>query len=70
MTYLEFKDRIHDKLSQHPAGLTWAELQTVLKLSYTRPCPEWIRRLEHEIGLVRSKQPRSRAWVWQAAKKK
>jgi hypothetical protein len=55
MTYLEFKSRIQGHLENHPDGATWRELRDALELPYERPCPEWTRRLENEIGLVRRK---------------
>ena len=32
-------------------------------LPYDRPCPEWTRRLESEIGLIRQKGT-GKAFVW------
>lgn len=55
MTYLEFKTRIQRHLKQHSDGATWRELRDALELPYERPCPEWTRRLEEEIGLLRRK---------------
>jgi len=63
MSYVTFKELIQGKLQDLPKGLTWAELRDALKLPYQRPCPEWTRRLEHEIGLVRKPGPR-RAFLW------
>lgn len=53
MTYVEFKTRIQRHLKQHADGATWRELRDALELPYARPCPEWTRRLEEEIGLLR-----------------
>lgn len=55
MTYIEYKTGIQRHLQSHPRGATWQELRDILKLPYERPCPEWTRRLEREIGLVRRK---------------
>jgi len=64
MTYLEYKSRIQRHLETHASGATWQELRDILKLPYDRPCPEWTRRLEKEIGLVRRKGTgRSLNWV-------
>ena len=57
MRYEEFKSAIHLYLKRHPQGATWGDLRDSLGLPYDRPCPEWTRRLEVEIGLVRRKGP-------------
>jgi hypothetical protein len=64
MLYTDFKAAIHRTLRRVPAGLTWAQLQSRLRLPYDRPCPEWTRRLEKEIRLTRTKGA-GRALVWQ-----
>ena len=63
MTYATFRDRVQDTLRQHPSGLTWVELRGNAKLPYERPCPEWTKRLEKDIGLVRAEK-RGNALVW------
>lgn len=63
MKYTEFRDSIAADLQGVPSGRTWKQLQAVLMLPYTRPCPTWVRRLEREIGLVRDKR-RGNALVW------
>jgi hypothetical protein len=55
MSYVEFRATIQRHLSEHGGGATWQELRDALKLPYDRPCPEWTRRLEQEIGLIRQK---------------
>jgi hypothetical protein len=55
MTYVAFKESVRRCLKENRAGLTWKELRDNLRLPYTRACPEWTRRLEKEIGLVRRK---------------
>jgi hypothetical protein len=69
MTYVEFKQSIGSKLRKNSRGLTWNQLKTALDLPYERPCHEWVRRLEKEIGLVRRKGA-GRAFVWQVADKR
>lgn len=64
MRYLEFKAAIQQHLQWNRAGATWIELRDTLSLPYDRPCPEWTRRLEEEIGLVRRKSS-GRALVWE-----
>ena len=66
MRYAEFRDSIRAELQRHPTGLTWAELREQLSLPYTRPCPEWVIRLEAEIGLLRARA-RGAAHVWTLA---
>ncbi|MFC1887373.1 hypothetical protein ACFLYK_01035 [Candidatus Cloacimonadota bacterium] len=63
MRYLEFKEAIKTELSEHPEGFTWNELKERLGLSYKTNCPNWTKRLEDEIGLVRVKTG-NRALVW------
>lgn len=63
MRYTEFRDAIRAELMSHPQGRTWKELKTNLDLPYDRPCPNWTRRLEGEIGLQRRPGP-GRAHVW------
>lgn len=63
MRYVEFKTEIQRHLQRSVDGATWVELRDILALPYDRPCPEWTRRLEEEIGLVRRKGA-GRALVW------
>lgn len=63
MKYSEFRDSIRDELQRHKEGKTWFELKKSLNLPYRQPCPEWIGRLELDIGLVR-KDKKGNALVW------
>lgn len=63
MTYLEFRDTIVEALEGEPAGLTWKELRDGWQLPYKTPCPEWVARLEEEVGLVRERK-RGNAKLW------
>lgn len=63
MHYTEFKAAIQQHLKRKRQGATWVELRETLALPYERACPEWTRRLEEEIGLVRRKGD-GRALVW------
>ncbi len=63
MKYLEFRDLIRKELQQKPGGMTWNELKTQLDLPYDRPCPTWVKQLEDEIGLTRSRG-NGRAYLW------
>jgi hypothetical protein len=69
MRYTEFRDSIREELKRHSNGMTWAALQQRLNLPYARPCPEWTRRLEEEIGLQRTRAG-GRAMLWQLANQK
>ena len=64
MRYVEFKAAIQQHLLRRRQGATWPELRETLALPYDRPCPEWTRRLESEIGLLR-RPGGGRALVWE-----
>jgi hypothetical protein len=68
MRYVEYRDAIRQALQQNAAGLTWHQLQTRLVLPYDRPCPEWTKQLEREIGLSRVKGS-GRALVWKIGRR-
>jgi hypothetical protein len=55
MRYVEFRAAIQQHLQQNRQGATWLELRDILRLPYDRPCPEWTRKLEGDIGLIRRK---------------
>ena len=57
MRYEDFRNAIRTELRRTPTGLTWPQLQARLALPYARPCPTWVKRLEQEIGLTRTKGP-------------
>jgi hypothetical protein len=64
LRYTDFKEVICAELEHHPEGLTWMELKVRLALSYERPCPTWVQRLEEETGLVRTRNPgRPATWT-------
>jgi len=63
MRYIEFKQTIRSTLLRHPSGLTWPQLKQRLNLPYDRPCPTWLKSLDGEIGLTRSKN-KGRAHIW------
>ena len=64
MRYIEFKEAIGQHLQRNRKGATWLELREALALPYDRPCPEWTKMLEDEIGLVRRKGS-GRSLVWE-----
>ena len=63
MRYIEFRDAIQGELVRCPEGLTWIQLKNRLALPYDRPCPSWVKQLEKEIGLSRTRG-NERAYVW------
>jgi hypothetical protein len=67
MRYTDFRDSIRRELQRHATGLTWAELQQRLHLPYTRPCPEWTKHLEQDIGLTRTKGS-GKALIWRISR--
>ena len=67
MRYVEFRDAIRRHLRRRSRGRTWAELRDALDLPYDRPCPNWVGRLETEIGLTRTKGT-GRALVWRVGR--
>ncbi len=67
MKYSEFRDAVRDFLFLNADGATWKELQDALDLPWDRPCPEWVKRLETDIGL-RRKEKRGRALLWRLRK--
>jgi len=69
MTYHQFRDSIQAKLRERELGMTWRELKDDLRLPYDRPCPEWTRRLESDIGLIREKGT-GNALVWRCESRK
>ena len=69
MRYVDFRDFILRELQGSRMGLTWRELKERLDLPYDRPCPEWVSRLEQEIGLIRGKGT-GRAFVWTVSRRK
>lgn len=54
LTYEIFRDRIKQTLNAN-GTLTWTEIRTIAKLPEKFPNNKWVRRMEAEIGLKRSK---------------
>jgi len=63
MKYKEFRSLIQNDLLNNPSGKTWMELKHYLELPYDRPCPAWVERMEHEIGLIRNTR-KGRELLW------
>ena len=68
MRYVDFRDSICRELRRSRTGLTWRQLKERLDLPYKTPCPEWVKRMEQESGLLRA--PGSgRSYVWRVVPK-
>ena len=63
MRYVEFRDAIRQALARNAGGLTWQQLKDRLDLPYDRPCASWVKQMEKEIGLSRTKGT-GRALIW------
>jgi len=63
MTYSEFRKLVKAELEENPDGKTWKQLREALSLPYRTPCPEWVKKLETEIGLDRT-QKRGKSLIW------
>lgn len=68
MRYVDFKEAVRSALITRPDGLTWKELRDCLGLPYRVPCPEWVGRLEEDIGLRRNEK-KGRALLWKLQKR-
>ncbi|MGA1821720.1 MAG: hypothetical protein ACMUIG_04265 [Thermoplasmatota archaeon] len=68
MKYIDFRDRIIEKLRRSGEGMTWSELKDRLDLPYRTPCPEWVNRMERENDLVREKKI-GRPLIWEIRKR-
>jgi len=54
LTYEDFRDKIQKTLRE--AGpLTWTEIRTIAKLPEKFPNNQWVRRMEQDIALKRTK---------------
>jgi len=64
MRYAEFRENIRRCLESTSDGMTWMELRRAADLSYRQPCPEWVKQLEVDLGLIRTRR-RGRALIWE-----
>jgi DNA-directed RNA polymerase subunit RPC12/RpoP len=55
MTYEQFRDTIRDTIRANGAPLTWTEIRTRAKLPQAFPNNGWVRRMEADIGLTRTR---------------
>ena len=63
MTYEEFKQIIKEELTKVPTGLTWSQIRERRPELYQRfPANQWVRQMEKDIGLIRSKKAGKVIW--------
>lgn len=55
-SYENFRDRIVKVLKSHTEGATWTEIRTEARLPQAFPNNTWVKRLEEEIGLERTRE--------------
>jgi len=60
--YEKFKAQIELILKTESQGLTWTEIKQRLNLPQKVPNNRWVRRLEKDIGLTRTKEPKGVVW--------
>lgn len=63
MTYEEFKQIIKEELQKAPDGLTWTQIRKRRPEIYQKfPANQWVRRMEKDIGLIRSREKEKTLW--------
>lgn len=63
MTYEDFKRIIEEELRKSPNGLTWTQIRERRPEIYQKfPANQWVRRMEKDIGLIRSKKAGKTIW--------
>ena len=61
--YEDFKRIIEEELRTAPDGLTWTEIRERRPELYQKfPANQWVRRMEKDIGLIRSKKAGKILW--------
>ena len=60
--YEKFKTQIEAILKVEPEGLTWTEIKQRLNLPQRVPNNQWVRKMEKDIGLKRTRQARGIVW--------
>lgn len=60
--YEKFKIQIEAILKAEPKGLTWTEIKQRLNLPQRVPNNRWVRQMEMDIGLTRTKEARGTVW--------
>lgn len=62
MPYSEFRDKIQKALEYRDDGATWTELRDQLGLEQVVPNNKWVRQLEKDIGLKRTRDMKGVVW--------
>lgn len=63
MTYEEFKQIIKEELEKAPNGLTWSQIRERRPELYQKfPANQWVRQMEKDIGLIRSRKAGKVIW--------
>lgn len=63
MTYEEFVQIIKEELKISPDGLTWSQIRERRPELYQRfPANQWVRQMEKDIGLTRTKKKGKTIW--------
>jgi len=63
MTYEEFKQIIKEELTKVPTGLAWSQIRERRPELYQKfPANQWVRQMEKDIGLIRSKKAGKVIW--------
>ena len=60
--YEEFKKKVADILRGESQGLTWTEIKEKAGFTQKVPNNRWVRQMEKDIGLTRSKEARGIVW--------
>ena len=63
MAYENFRSIIEEELRKEPNGLTWTQIRERRPELYQKfPANQWVRRMEKDIGLIRSKKAGKTYW--------
>jgi len=63
MSYEEFKKIIKETLEKAPNGLTWTQIRERRPALYQKfPANQWVRRMEKDIGLIRTRKVGKTLW--------
>ena len=60
--YKSFMRKIEAILKAEPDGLTWTEIKKRLNLPQKVPNNRWVRQMEGDIGLTRTKETKGIVW--------
>ena len=63
MSYEKFKQIIEEELKKSPDGLTWTQIRERRPELYQKfPANQWVKQMEKDIGLSRSKRAGKTIW--------